>query len=67
MSSITDNTTAAAAAPADWAANEEIQIFREYLRIPSVHPDIDYGNSSTQEKNIYIVHSTHANTLITFI
>lgn len=28
---------------ADWADNEEIKIFQEYLRIPSVHPDIDYG------------------------
>ncbi|XP_037045173.1 aminoacylase-1-like isoform X2 [Bradysia coprophila] len=27
---------------AKWADNEEIQIFREYLQIPSVHPDIDY-------------------------
>lgn len=27
----------------DWELNEEIQIFREYLRIPSVHPDINYG------------------------
>lgn len=26
-----------------WDSNEEIQIFREYLRIPSVQPDIDYG------------------------
>ncbi|XP_017131342.1 aminoacylase-1A [Drosophila elegans] len=25
-----------------WENNEEIKIFREYLRIPSVHPDIDY-------------------------
>ncbi|XP_037892485.1 aminoacylase-1-like [Glossina fuscipes] len=25
-----------------WEKNEEIKIFREYLRIPSVHPDIDY-------------------------
>ncbi|KAJ6638574.1 Aminoacylase-1 [Pseudolycoriella hygida] len=25
-----------------WESNEEIQIFREYLQIPSVHPDIDY-------------------------
>jgi aminoacylase len=25
-----------------WDDDEEIQIFREYLRIPSVHPDIDY-------------------------
>lgn len=29
--------------PSKWDDNEEIQIFREYLRIPSVHPDIDYG------------------------
>ncbi|XP_070509480.1 aminoacylase-1-like [Chironomus tepperi] len=26
----------------EWEENEEIQIFREYLRIPSVHPNIDY-------------------------
>lgn len=26
-----------------WAEHEEIKIFREYLRIPSVHPDIDFG------------------------
>ncbi|XP_058812648.1 aminoacylase-1B-like [Topomyia yanbarensis] len=25
-----------------WESNEEIQAFREYLRIPSVHPDVDY-------------------------
>jgi len=25
-----------------WENNEEIQLFREYLRIPSVHPDVDY-------------------------
>lgn len=30
--------------PNKWEQNEEIQILREYLRIPSVHPDIDYGN-----------------------
>ncbi|XP_017873798.1 PREDICTED: aminoacylase-1-like [Drosophila arizonae] len=27
---------------AEWENNEEIQIFREYLRIPTVHPNIDY-------------------------
>ncbi|XP_031625543.1 aminoacylase-1-like [Contarinia nasturtii] len=27
---------------ANWENNEEIEIFREYLRIPSVHPNIDY-------------------------
>lgn len=26
-----------------WENNEEIKIFREYLRIPSVHPNIDYS------------------------
>jgi len=26
-----------------WENNEEIQIFREYLRIPTVHPDVDYS------------------------
>lgn len=30
-----------------WDDNEEIQIFREYLRIPSVQPDVDYGTDST--------------------
>lgn len=28
---------------ADWENNEEIQIFREYLRIPTVHPNVNYG------------------------
>ncbi|XP_031625181.1 aminoacylase-1-like [Contarinia nasturtii] len=26
----------------DWAENDEIKIFREYLRIPSVHPNVNY-------------------------
>ncbi|XP_058444394.1 aminoacylase-1A-like [Malaya genurostris] len=26
----------------EWENNEEIQIFREYLRIPTVHPDVNY-------------------------
>ncbi|XP_039958295.1 aminoacylase-1-like [Bactrocera tryoni] len=26
----------------DWENNKEIQLFREYLRIPSVHPNVDY-------------------------
>lgn len=26
----------------EWENNEEIKIFREYLRIPSVHPDVNY-------------------------
>lgn len=27
----------------EWENNEELNIFREYLRIPSVHPDVDYS------------------------
>lgn len=27
-----------------WKNNEEIQLFREYLRIPSVHPNVNYGD-----------------------
>lgn len=30
--------------PSKWSDNEEIQIFRDYLRIPTVHPNIDYSN-----------------------
>ena len=26
-----------------WEENDEIKRFREYLRIPSVHPNINYG------------------------
>lgn len=29
--------------PSKWDDNEEIAIFREYLRIPSVHPNVNYG------------------------
>lgn len=34
----------------DWESNEEIQIFREYLRIRTDHPDIDYGISRINKK-----------------
>lgn len=27
-----------------WETDEVVQRFREYLRIPSVHPDVDYGD-----------------------
>ncbi|XP_017486448.1 PREDICTED: aminoacylase-1-like isoform X1 [Rhagoletis zephyria] len=30
-----------------WKNDKEIEIFREYLRIPSVHPDIDYVHTRT--------------------
>lgn len=39
-------TAAASAAATAWAAwdrNDEISIFREYLRIASVQPNVDYG------------------------
>lgn len=32
-----------------WEHNEEIQIFREYLRFPTVHPNINYRKSSRLE------------------
>lgn len=34
----------------EWENNEEIQILREYLRIKSVHPDINYSNISIYTK-----------------
>lgn len=27
----------------EWENNEELNIFREYVRIPSVHPNADYS------------------------
>lgn len=27
----------------EWESNSEIQRFREYLRIKTVHPDVNYG------------------------
>lgn len=30
----------------EWESNEEINIFREYLRIPTVHPNVDYSKFS---------------------
>lgn len=35
----TDDATACTA----WDGNDEINIFREYLRIPSVQPNVNYG------------------------
>lgn len=29
-----------------WHGDEEIKIFRQYLRIPTVHPNINYGEKS---------------------
>lgn len=35
----------------NWQDNEEIKILQEYLRIPSVHPNIDYGNFIRDKKD----------------
>lgn len=32
---------------AKWENNEEIAIFREYLRIPTVHPNVDYSKEKS--------------------
>lgn len=40
---------------AKWANNEEIQIFREYLQIPSVHPDIDYSKKQPPHKRNFFI------------
>lgn len=33
--------------------NEEIEIFREYLRIPTVQPNVDYSeNKLIEEKSV---------------
>lgn len=36
----------------DWKLNEEIEIFRKYLRIPTVHPDIDYSMLKAQSQTL---------------
>lgn len=33
-----------------WYGNEEIRIFREYLTIATVHPNIDYGTKIFHQK-----------------
>lgn len=41
----------------NWENNEEIKIFREYLKIPSVHPNIDYGNYFDQTyKDLFLIY-----------
>ncbi|KAL1396014.1 hypothetical protein pipiens_002762 [Culex pipiens pipiens] len=35
-----------------WESNEEIRLFREYLKIPSVHPDVDYGSYGLQAASL---------------
>lgn len=43
------------AAKTDWEANEEIKYFQEYLRIPSVHPDPNYGTFRIYHWYIYLI------------
>lgn len=31
------------ASPSEWAENEEIKLYREYLRIPTVQPNVNYS------------------------
>jgi hypothetical protein len=48
-----------------WELNEEIQVFREYLRIPSVHPNINYSKftekaaMSSNPSHFSRAHETH--------
>lgn len=39
-----------------WENNEEIEIFRKYLRIPSVHPDVDYGKWEFHKRVKCVIH-----------
>lgn len=42
-----------------WENNEEIEILREYLRIPSVPPNIDYGTYCLYQKEIIFTFTSH--------
>lgn len=35
----------------NWTNNEEIEIFREYLRIPTVHPNVNYSKNGKAQIN----------------
>ena len=39
----------------EWENNKDIQIFRDYLKIPSVHPNVNY--SKWLSFDILIVHA----------
>lgn len=43
--------------PSKWANNEEIEIFREYLRIPTVQPNVNYSKMKQINQMINFVHS----------
>lgn len=37
-------------ATSKWENNEEIELFRQYLRIPTVQPHVNYGNENKINK-----------------
>lgn len=44
------------ASESDWSNNEEIQIFREYLRIPTIStPDVDYSKTNFKQIILWAV------------
>lgn len=49
----------------NWEMDEEIQIFREYLRYPTVHPNVDYGKNSpeVQIEFFFLIGKRRRNTL----
>lgn len=48
---------------AEWENNEEIKIFREYLRIPTVHPNVDYSESADSIKIVSYLYRWNINKL----
>jgi hypothetical protein len=38
-----------------WENDEEIQIFREYLRFDTVHPDINYRKRDREDYHLFIL------------
>lgn len=49
---------------AEWENNNEIKIFREYLRIPTVHPNVDYSESAAPIKLASYLNGRNINILI---
>lgn len=42
-----------------WDPEQELEYFREYLRIPSVHPDPDYGAKCALDISILYLIDLH--------
>lgn len=49
---------------AEWENNEEIKIFREYLRIPTVHPNVDYSESADSIKIVSYLYRWNISSVI---